>query len=82
MLADGHASRLDLRSRWEAITCPALIVRGKTSDVLAPGLAEDMLATQPLARLVTIPGVGHGIPKYRPRELGTVLAEFVASVEE
>ena len=81
MLAVGDARRLDLRSMWEAITCPVLIVRGEHSDVLATDTAEDMLAAQPLSRLVTIPGVGHGVPRYRARELGTALAEFARAVE-
>jgi pimeloyl-ACP methyl ester carboxylesterase len=82
MLAEGHAQRLDLRTMWASIDCPALVVRGAASDVLTSELAADMLATQRLARVVTIPGVGHGIPRYQPGELGVALATFVASCAE
>ena len=81
MLAENQANRLDLRSMWEAIACPALVIRGEESHVLTEDLAAEMVESQPLARLVTIPGVGHGIPRFKSRELGAALAEFVASFE-
>jgi pimeloyl-ACP methyl ester carboxylesterase len=36
-----------------------LIVRGGRSDVLSASVAERMVASLPLAELVTVPGVGH-----------------------
>jgi pimeloyl-ACP methyl ester carboxylesterase len=47
---------------WEAfraISCPVLIVRGGTSDVLSPEVAAKMLAENANARLVEVPGIGH-----------------------
>ena len=58
---------------------PALVVRGAASDVLTPPLAEEMLRRQPLARLVTLPGVAHEIPYRRPRELGRAILDFLAA---
>ena len=80
MMEDGHDARMDLHAMWQVIACPALVVRGEHSDVLTPGLATDMLATQPLARLVTIDGVGHRIPRDKPSELGEALTEFAVSL--
>ncbi len=48
---------------WGALhalaTVPVLIVRGGRSDVLSASVAERMVASLPLAELVTVPGVGH-----------------------
>ncbi len=76
-LQTGRESRLDLWPMWEAISCPALLVRGERSDVLPVAMAEEMIARQPLARLLTIPDVGHPIPLMRPAELAEAIAEFV-----
>lgn len=76
-LASGEARRLDLWPFWEALRCPALLVRGAWSDVLPAPLAAEMLARQPRARLVTVPGVGHLIPFLRSRELAELIAAFL-----
>lgn len=75
-LAEGRDARLDLWSLWEAITCPVLLVRGESSDVLTAQAAAEMLARLPHARLETISGVAHQIPSARPREVADVLAAF------
>lgn len=76
-LASGEARRLDLWPFWEALRCPTLVVRGAWSDVLPAPLAAEMLARQPRARLVTVPGVGHLIPFLRSRELAELIAAFL-----
>lgn len=38
---------------------PVLILRGETSDLLSPAVAERMRGAIPGAELVTVPGVGH-----------------------
>ena len=55
-----------------------LLVRGENSDVLPAAMAEEMVARQPLAELITIAGVGHAIPLLRPQQLAAAIAEFVA----
>ena len=76
-LAKGEPRRADLWPLWEAISCPVLLVRGALSNVLPADLAAEMLARQPLARLVTFPGVAHPIPYARPAELAALIERFV-----
>ena len=50
------------REPWEAyrgMRCPVLILRGAESDVLSRAVAERMVAENPRASLVEVPGVGH-----------------------
>jgi pimeloyl-ACP methyl ester carboxylesterase len=75
-LAAGQEDRLDLWSMWEAVECPALVVRGALSDVLPEALAAEMVARQPRARLLNVPDVAHGIPYARPAELAAAIAAF------
>jgi pimeloyl-ACP methyl ester carboxylesterase len=72
----GFAQRLDLWPMWEALTCPALVVRGTDSDVLPHDSAREMLARQPHAELVEVQGVAHGIPYQRPKELAEAIGGF------
>jgi pimeloyl-ACP methyl ester carboxylesterase len=75
-LAAGTAERIDLWPMWEALECPALVVRGELSDVLPPEAAAEMLVRQPRASLITIDGVSHAIPYRRPGELARALEDF------
>lgn len=66
---------------WEAVDCPALVVRGAHSNVLLPRTADDMLRALPHARLQTVVGVGHAIPEERPGALAALLAGFAGELE-
>lgn len=44
---------------WDALTLPVLCLRGETSDLLLPDVAEQMRNRGPRAVVVTIPGCGH-----------------------
>jgi pimeloyl-ACP methyl ester carboxylesterase len=44
---------------WDAITCPALLLRGAQSDLLAPATAREMAARGPAPALIEFSGVGH-----------------------
>jgi esterase len=81
LLAAGLETRLDLRPMWQAIECPALVVRGANSDVFPALLADEMIASQPRSRLVTIDGVAHPIPARKPRELAALLSAFAEDVD-
>ena len=50
---------LDLWTLWDSISCPTLVLRGATSDLLLSDVAEAMTARGPKAVLRTIDGVGH-----------------------
>lgn len=50
---------VDLWALWEKISCPILLLRGETSDVLTKPVAERMLATKPGTAYVEFPIVGH-----------------------
>jgi pimeloyl-ACP methyl ester carboxylesterase len=81
LLAAGVSTRADLQSMWQAVTCPALVVRGSESEVLPESTARAMLADQPRARLETIPGVGHGIPHSHPAPLAAALSAFASEMD-
>jgi len=54
-----HPRDYDLWEAWDAISVPTLCLRGETSDLLLPEVAEAMRSRGPRAVVVTIPGCGH-----------------------
>jgi pimeloyl-ACP methyl ester carboxylesterase len=54
-----HPGDYDLWDAWDAIDVPTLCLRGETSDLLMPEVAEEMRTRGPRAVVVTIPGCGH-----------------------
>jgi pimeloyl-ACP methyl ester carboxylesterase len=44
---------------FDNISCPTLVVRGQSSDLLSTDTANEMLQRNSHARLIEIPGVGH-----------------------
>ena len=55
----GRVYDVSLWETWDAITCPVLLLRGETSELLLAETAAEMTCRGPRARLVTIPGCGH-----------------------
>lgn len=53
------SENLNLWPVWQAVTCPTLILRGASSDLLMHETAEEMLTCGPEAELIEFPGVGH-----------------------
>ena len=82
LLSAGVSTRADLTSLWQAVECPALVVRGAESAVLPAATAARMLADLPHGRLATIDGVSHAIPHLRPRELAAILDDLGSGVDE
>jgi pimeloyl-ACP methyl ester carboxylesterase len=74
-LAADAARRLDLWPLWQAGGCPALLVRGESSDVLTAATAAEMVRRRPGTRLVTVPGVGHQVPQQRPQALAEAILD-------
>jgi pimeloyl-ACP methyl ester carboxylesterase len=54
-----HPADYDQWDAWDAIDVPTLCLRGETSDLLLPDVAEAMRSRGPRAVVVTIPGCGH-----------------------
>jgi len=50
----------DARSRLQLVRCPTLVTVGNLDLVTPPVLAEELVTLIPGARLVRIPGAGHG----------------------
>ena len=62
---------------FASIAVPVLILRGELSDILSPGIAARMLAANPNASLVTLPGSGHSIATDVPDLVAPALADFL-----
>jgi Predicted hydrolases or acyltransferases (alpha/beta hydrolase superfamily) len=68
---------LDLWPLYDAIVCPTLVLRGESSDLLLPDVAEEMTRRGPRAQLVTISGCGHA-PMLNAADQIAVLKGFLA----
>lgn len=55
----GPMSDVDLWPFWDAIACPALVLRGMESDILHADTAAAMTQRGPKASLVEFAGIGH-----------------------
>ena len=54
-----HPGDYDQWEAWDAIDVPTLCLRGESSDLLLPEVADAMRSRGPRAVVVTIPGCGH-----------------------
>jgi len=66
---------VDLWPVWRAVTCPTLILRGATSDLLLADTAAEMNADG-RATLIEVPGCGHAPSLMEPGQIATV-ADFL-----
>lgn len=57
--ATGGGKDVELWPLYDGITCPTLLLRGETSDLLTHDAALQMGQRGPRARLIEVPGVGH-----------------------
>jgi pimeloyl-ACP methyl ester carboxylesterase len=62
---------------WDSLTLPVLCLRGETSDLLLPDVADAMRARGPRAVVVTIPGCGHA-PALNTAEHFALVERFFA----
>ena len=67
-----HPEDYDQWPAWDAIDVPVLCLRGEKSDLLLPGVAEEMTRRGPRAQLVTITGCGHAPALNVPEQLQLV----------
>jgi len=67
-----HPGDYDQWESWDAIEVPTLCLRGETSDLLLPDVAEAMRSRGPRAVVVTIPGCGHAPALNVPEQFALV----------
>lgn len=77
MMRAGRRDTVDLWEPLPRITCPALVVRGAESDILAPDVAKKMAERLPDGRFVEIAGAGHTVPADRPEEFVAEIRRFL-----
>lgn len=73
-----HKGDLDCWHAWDAIRCPALLLRGENSDVLPLAVAKEMQTRGPKPELVEFHGVGHA-PTLATREEIAVIRDFLSA---
>jgi pimeloyl-ACP methyl ester carboxylesterase len=72
------AGDLETWPLWDAIRCPALVLRGAQSDLLAKATAQAMTQRGPKAKVVEFAGVGHA-PTLMHADQIAVAREFLLS---
>jgi pimeloyl-ACP methyl ester carboxylesterase len=70
----------EVRSRLAEVRCPALVVRGESSDVVTASDAAALVAALPLGRFAEVEGAGHTVQGDNPRALVEVLRCFLDDV--
>lgn len=70
-------SGFDIWELYDSISCPTLVLRGETSDLLEPEVAQAMSRRGPKAQLVSVAGCGHAPMLNTPDQLA-VLKGFLA----
>lgn len=63
---------------WDRLDIPVLVLRGETSDLLLPEVAEAMRVRGPRAVVATIPGCGHA-PALNTPEQYALVERFLAA---
>jgi pimeloyl-ACP methyl ester carboxylesterase len=67
----------DFWSVWDAIACPALVLRGAQSDILGAETAEGMSKRGPKADLASFDGIGHA-PALMSRDQIETITQWLA----
>jgi pimeloyl-ACP methyl ester carboxylesterase len=73
-------ARADCRPMLPAITCPTLVVVGRSDLLTPPEHALEMAALIPGARLEVLPRCGHMLTWEQPRRVNALLADWLASL--
>ena len=73
-----HPRDYDQWDAWDALTIPVLCLRGESSDLLLPEVAEAMRTRGPRAVVATIPGCGHAPALNTPEQIALVERFFAA----
>ncbi len=67
-----------LWASYDRVTCPTLLLRGSSSDLLSPATAQAMTQRGPKAQLREFAGVGHAPTLVAPDQVAAV-REFLLS---
>lgn len=67
-----------VRELLGAVTCPTLVVRGESSDVVSEEGAAALAAALPSGEWIEIPGAGHTVQGDNPRALAEAIGPFRA----
>ncbi|WP_088280790.1 alpha/beta fold hydrolase [Ideonella sp. A 288] len=73
-----HPDDYDQWPAWDSLDIPVLVLRGATSDLLLPEVAEAMRSRGPRAVVVTLPDCGHAPALNTPEHFGLVERFFAA----
>jgi pimeloyl-ACP methyl ester carboxylesterase len=79
--APGAPPPPDLWPLWRALAaCPALLLRGESSDVLSEATAHRMIGEAPGCRMITVPRVGHAPTLDEPESVSAIRALLARAV--
>jgi pimeloyl-ACP methyl ester carboxylesterase len=67
-----HPNDYDQWDAWDSLDIPVLALRGESSDLLLPDVAEGMRTRGPRAVVVTMPGCGHAPALNTPEQFALV----------
>jgi pimeloyl-ACP methyl ester carboxylesterase len=73
-----HPRDYDQWPAWDSLTLPVLVLRGESSDLLLPEVAERMRTRGPRAVVATIAGCGHAPALNTPEQFALVERFFAA----
>ena len=73
-----HPADYDLWAAWDSLDLPVRVLRGESSDLLLPAVAEAMRERGPRADVLTIAGCGHA-PALNVAEQFALVEEFFAA---
>jgi pimeloyl-ACP methyl ester carboxylesterase len=72
MQFEHHPQDYDQWPAWDSLSLPVLCLRGESSDLLLPGVAEAMRTRGPRAVVATISGCGHAPALNTPEQFALV----------
>jgi pimeloyl-ACP methyl ester carboxylesterase len=73
-----HPNDYNQWDAWDALSIPVLCLRGESSDLLLPEVAEQMRTRGPRAVVATIPGCGHA-PALNVPDQVSLVERFLAA---
>ncbi len=74
-------TRFDVRQRLAGVQCPTLIVAGDADTTVPRASAELLRRSIPNARLLVVPGSGHGTPYDQPDLFNRLVLDWMGGLE-